>query len=107
VPGWLCARRRFAITFVLLLAHLAPAIGATDTRLSSETLGHLSAGRAVIATGGGTSSGGIYSIEGTTGQADVDPLQPSTGGVFSITGGFWFAVVPRPDSLFDDGFEGP
>lgn len=66
-----------------------------------------SAGRAVIASGGGTSTGGNFAIDGTIGQADVDPLQPSTGGAFAITGGFWFTESPRPDGLFGDGFENP
>lgn len=43
--------------------------------------------------GGGTSSGGSFSLNGTIGQPDAS-AQPMTGGTFSITGGFWslFAV---------------
>lgn len=67
----------------------------------------LSSQRAVIATGGGTSSGGDFTIDGTIGQADADPLQPSTGGDFAITGGFWFTLAPAPNELFADGFEAP
>jgi hypothetical protein len=37
--------------------------------------------------GGGTSSGGIYSITGTIGQPDAGG--PMTGGSFSVMGGFW------------------
>ena len=58
--------------------------------------------------GGGTSSGGIFEIQGTIGQPDADPLQPSTGGVFEITGGFWPGLAPatpQPDALFAHGFE--
>ena len=58
--------------------------------------------------GGGTSSGGIFEIQGTIGQPDADPLQPSTGGVFEITGGFWPGLAPatpQPDALFANGFE--
>ena len=42
--------------------------------------------------GGGTSTGGVYSVSGTTGQPDAGT--PMTGGNFSLTGGFWslFAV---------------
>lgn len=64
--------------------------------------------RHTIDGGGGRSSGGIYAIEGTIGQPDADPLQPSTGGVYSLTGGFWPGLVdaaPRPDALFANGFE--
>jgi hypothetical protein len=42
--------------------------------------------------GGGTSTGGVYSVSGTIGQHDAGG--PMTGGNFSLTGGFWslFAV---------------
>ncbi|TAK93957.1 MAG: hypothetical protein EPO07_17450 [Verrucomicrobia bacterium] len=38
--------------------------------------------------GGGTSSGGVYSVSGTIGQPDAS-ITPMSGGSFSITGGFW------------------
>jgi hypothetical protein len=43
--------------------------------------------------GGGTSSGGGFSLSGTIGQPEAN-AQPMTGGAFSLTGGFWslFAV---------------
>ena len=43
--------------------------------------------------GGGTSTGGVYSLSGTSGQHDAGG--PMTGGAYSLTGGFWalpFAV---------------
>ena len=43
--------------------------------------------------GGGTSTGGVYSVSGTIGQPDAGG--PHTNGVYSLTGGFWalpFAV---------------
>lgn len=40
-----------------------------------------------IAGGGGTSTGGVYSISGTIGQPDAG--QPMTNGQYSVTGGFW------------------
>ena len=64
--------------------------------------------RHVIATGGGRSAGGAWVIRGTVGQADAEPLQPSTDGAdfYAITGGFWPALpAPRSDWLFADGFE--
>jgi hypothetical protein len=41
--------------------------------------------------GGGTSTGGVYSVSGTIGQPDAGV---ASGGNYSITGGFWslFAV---------------
>ena len=37
--------------------------------------------------GGGTSTGGVYSVSGTIGQPDAGG--PMTNGVYSVTGGFW------------------
>jgi hypothetical protein len=37
--------------------------------------------------GGGTSTGGVYSVSGTIGQPDAGG--PMTNGQFSVTGGFW------------------
>jgi hypothetical protein len=46
--------------------------------------------------GGGTSTGGVYSISGTIGQPDAGPAM--TGGNYALTGGFWslLAVVQTP-----------
>ena len=43
-----------------------------------------------IAGGGGTSTGGVYSVSGTIGQHDAGG--PMTGGNFSLTGGFWALI---------------
>ena len=40
-----------------------------------------------IAGGGGTSTGGVYSVSGTVGQHDAGG--PMTGGQYSVVGGFW------------------
>jgi len=40
--------------------------------------------------GGGTSTGGVYSVSGTIGQPDAGPTM--TNGQYSVTGGFW--VLP-------------
>ena len=40
-----------------------------------------------VAGGGGTSTGGVYSVSGTIGQHDAGG--PMTGGNYSLTGGFW------------------
>jgi len=46
--------------------------------------------------GGGTSTGGVYSVSGTVGQPDAG--EAMTGGNFSLTGGFWslVSVVQTP-----------
>ena len=45
--------------------------------------------------GGGTSTGGVYTISGTIGQADAGHL---SGGNYTIDGGFWaiIAAVQTP-----------
>jgi hypothetical protein len=43
-----------------------------------------------IAGGGGTSTGGVYSVSGTIGQHDAGGSL--TGGNYSLTGGFWALV---------------
>jgi len=40
-----------------------------------------------VSGGGGTSTGGVYTVSGTVGQHDAGG--PLTGGNFSLTGGFW------------------
>src|ERR1039458_940445 len=43
-----------------------------------------------IAGGGGTSTGGLYSVSGTIGQPDASGAM--TGGSYSFTGGFWSLI---------------
>ena len=45
-----------------------------------------------IAGGGGTSTGGVYSVSGTIGQPDASGAM--TGGNYSVTGGFWSIISP-------------
>ena len=47
--------------------------------------------------GGGTSTGGVYSVSGTIGQPDANATA-MTGGSFSVVGGFWslLSVVQTP-----------
>ena len=40
-----------------------------------------------VSGGGGSSTGGVYSVSGTIGQHDAGG--PMTGGSYSVTGGFW------------------
>ena len=49
-----------------------------------------------VAGGGGTSTGGVFSVSGTIGQPDASP--PLSGGNYSVTGGFWslISVVQTP-----------
>jgi len=49
-----------------------------------------------IAGGGGTSTGGVYSVSGTIGQPDAGATM--TNGQYSVTGGFWAlpTAIPTP-----------
>ena len=49
-----------------------------------------------VAGGGGSSTGGVYSLSGTIGQPDAGVAM--TGGNYSLTGGFWalIAAVQTP-----------
>ena len=43
-----------------------------------------------ISCGGGTSTGGVYAVSGTIGQADASGAM--SGGQYSVTGGFWSLI---------------
>jgi hypothetical protein len=43
-----------------------------------------------VAGGGGTSTGGTYSVSGTIGQPDASGAM--SGGNYSVTGGFWALI---------------
>ena len=49
--------------------------------------------------GGGTSTGGTFSLSGTIGQHDAGG--PMTGGTFSLTGGFWAGSAAAPSCPLD------
>jgi hypothetical protein len=53
-----------------------------------------------IAGGGGTSTGGVYSVNGTIGQPDASAAM--AGGNYSLTGGFWslISTVQTPGAPF-------
>jgi hypothetical protein len=46
--------------------------------------------------GGGTSTGGVFTVNGTIGQPDAGG--PMTGGNYSLTGGFWALPIAVPTS---------
>src|ERR1700735_771040 len=68
--------------FILLFSLLIPTIGFTQS---------YSINWYKVAGGGGTSSGGNYSINGTIGQPDASGAM--TGGGHSLTGGFWSLIA--------------
>src|SRR5262245_3113388 len=66
---------------------LSPAVRAQTNSINWST----------IDGGGGTSTGGVYSVSGTIGQPDAGVM---SNGNYSITGGFWglLSVVQTPGS---------
>jgi hypothetical protein len=72
----------FMKKFILIFGLLIPTIGFTQS---------YSINWYKVAGGGGTSSGGNYSISGTIGQPDASGAM--TGGGYSLTGGFWSLIA--------------
>jgi hypothetical protein len=66
---------------ILLCALLLPAVGFAQ----SYTIDWYK-----VAGGGGTSTGGTYTVSGTIGQPDASGAM--TGGNYSVTGGFWSLI---------------
>ena len=75
------------IAFTMLLTALLGELGFSPVLGQSYSIDWYT-----IDGGGGTSTGGVYSVSATIGQLDASP-QPMTGGNFSLTGGFWSLVA--------------
>jgi hypothetical protein len=90
-----CAARTLAATMSVLMAGAASAGG--DLRVDWSTTD----------AGGGIATAGDFSLSGTIAQVDADTLQPSSGGSFELTGGFWVIDTTAPDPIFRDDFETP
>src|ERR1043166_1013441 len=65
-------------------------------RSEAQSNGQFNLSWSTIDGGGGTSSGGQFSVTGTAGQPDAS--SPLTSGQFSVAGGFWsfLSVVQTP-----------
>jgi hypothetical protein len=59
----------------------------TLATLTTSVLAQYSIDWFTIDGGGGTSTGGVYSVSGTIGQPDAGPTM--SGGNYSVDGGFW------------------
>lgn len=77
-------------TLTLLAATLALSPLALHAQLAIPT--HTADG------GGGTSSGGTFTLHGTTGQPDAAPTL--IGGNFTLTGGFWGGTTSSPGTTY-------
>jgi hypothetical protein len=110
----LCAKEKYQLScweFLLVLGRhskiMIKAAAFLTILISALSLAQLLGGdfefiKNTIDSGGGTSSGGDFSLTGTIGQPDAS-LQASSGGGFRLEGGFWTSVS---DVILKDGFEG-
>jgi hypothetical protein len=89
-------RRSFMLLFVIItFSSLVIAQSGVSFNINKST----------IDGGGGSSSGGEFSLQGTIGQADVNSTKLSSGG-FTLTSGFWASENSvNNDLIFMDGFE--
>lgn len=62
--------------------------------------------RYTIGSGGGTSSGGGYTLSGTVGEVSASEAA-LTGGAYSLRGGFWAVPAASPYDMNWDGFITP
>lgn len=88
------------LTCTLLLASVFLCTDVTDAQEGPQP--EFSISRYTLDGGGGSSTGGTFSLTGTIGQFDAS-VQAATGGPYSLSGGFWGAG--RADHLFSGGFE--
>lgn len=86
---------------------LAPALFVSVLASGSLLAQSYSIDWSTIDGGGGTSTGGVYSVSGTIGQPDAGPTM--TGGNYSLTGGFWalYAVQTEGAPLLSIVAAGP
>src|SRR5450759_4556388 len=68
--------------FPIWLTAILLGVGVNSLRAQSYSIDWFT-----IDGGGGTSTGGVYSVSGTIGQHDAS--EAMTGGNYSLTGGFW------------------
>ncbi len=78
------------------LALMVALLSTINSQLSTARAQSYSIDWSTIDGGGGTSTGGTYSVSGTIGQPDASGAL--SGGNYSITGGFWalIQVVQTP-----------
>ena len=92
-------RKSILTLLAVLLVTATPSIS-----LAQSSGGDFETTKSTIDNGGGTSSGGDFSLTGTIGQHDAS-TQISNGGDFSLANGFWASAQPSQNTIFSDGFE--
>ena len=88
--------KRIMTTSSLTLISLITAIA-----LAESSSGGFEITKSTVDNGGGTSSGGDFSLTGTIGQHEANS-RVSSGGDFLLAGGFW---AKAHDVIFKNSFE--
>ena len=78
------------LLFPLSVVGIIATILVVPAPLRAQSGGPYDLSWSTIDGGGGTSTGGPYSLSGTIGQPDAGG--PMTGGAYSLIGGFWSVV---------------
>jgi hypothetical protein len=86
------------LKIILMALALTPLVAQAQTNCSIDWF--------TIDGGGGTSTGGVYTVSGTIGQPDAGTM---SGGNYSLTGGFWalYAVQMPGAPLLTIAVTGP
>lgn len=74
--------RVLAVLVILLVVSLSVGIARSQAAYGLS--------RSVVPSGGGTSTGGAFVLQGGIGQAFAH--SPVTGGAYSLSGGFWAGI---------------
>jgi hypothetical protein len=78
--------KKFQVTLLIETSSLVLLLSASITRAQSYSIDWFT-----VDGGGGTSTGGVYSVSGTIGQPDGS-VQTMAGGNYSLIGGFWSVI---------------
>ncbi len=79
--------------FIILLGAILLLTPVIVTNSQAQTGGNFEIIRSTLDGGGESSSGGDFIIQGTIGQMDSTNPNALTGGIYSLSGGFWTADI--------------
>jgi hypothetical protein len=82
--------RLFSLVAVLVVVGLVAAAIGTARVATAQTGGGYDLTWSTVDGGGGSSSGGEFTVDGTVGQHDAGTL---SGGTYALAGGFWSGVT--------------
>lgn len=86
-----------AVSGLALLITTSAGVAAPDSPAATFEIAWWTVEGGRSASADGSSAGGLYTLSGLAGQADA---QPSTGGVYALTRGFWNDTITAPYRLY-------